>query len=103
MCHSSPSPRLLAAPAEVVKLVVGCKCDEDTAAHTAVADSEAAAFAAKHGALCERCSAKDGINVSALFTQVAVRIVRNGFDYDGKRAQQRGLKQARPAKKKGCC
>ena len=99
---SPPPPS--AAPAEVVKLVVGTKCDADAAATTAVSEAEAQAFATKHGALCERCSAKDGINVSALFTQVAVRIVRNGFDYDGKRkqAQQRGLK-AGASKKKGCC
>jgi hypothetical protein len=98
----------------VVKLVVGTKCDaECSGAATAVSEADVAAFAQKHGAICERCSAKDGLNVSSLFAQVAERIVRNGFDHDGKRSQQRGAAGrggtvrvaagGRVAKKKGCC
>jgi len=71
------------APAEVVKMVVGAK-DDSHGGETAVSSEEAAAFASKHGALCERCSAQDGTNVQDMFKRCAVKIVRNGFDPDGK-------------------
>ena len=96
------------APAEVVKLVVGTKCDSGSGA-TAVSEDEAAAFATKHGAICERCSAKDGIHITELFSQVAVRIVRNGFDHTGNRAAAKAAGRASiqvhggKFKKKGCC
>ena len=53
------------APAEVVKMIVGTKTDGVAGHTTAVSEAEAAAFASKHGALCERCSAKEGTNVKA--------------------------------------
>lgn len=100
------------APAEVVKLVVGTKCDADCGTETAVSEADVAAFARKHGAICARCSAKDGLNVSSLFAQVAERIVRNGFDPNGRRSQRgvagkggtvRVAAGGRATKKKGCC
>ena len=98
------------APAEVVKVIVGLKADGD-AAHTAVAEAEAAAFAAKHGALCARCSARDGgSNVTDIFSGLAEKLVKNGFDPDGtrKRGGQGGVKlggkrAAGDKKKGGCC
>ena len=93
------------APAEVCKMIVGSKCDGGPSASTAVSVADAAAFAAKHGALCERCSAKEDVNVTALFEQIAARVIRNGFDPDGRRRQSQGLKvgAASKQKKKGCC
>ena len=67
------------APAEVVKSVIGLKADAD-APPPAVSEAEAAAFAAKHGALCGRCSARDDTHVTELFSAVAEKLVRNGFD-----------------------
>ena len=98
------------APAEVVKAIVGLKADGN-AAHTAVAEAEAAAFAAKHGALCARCSARDGGDaVTQIFRALAERLVKNGFDPDGtkRRGSQGGVKlggraSAAKAKKGGCC
>ena len=116
--HSPPSFAALArwmvevdrhAPAEVVKSVVGLKADGGVA-HTAVAEAEAAAFAAKHGALCARCSARDGANVTQLFEALAEKVVRNGFDPDGTRRRggapagvKLGGKGGGASKKKGCC
>jgi len=94
------------APAEVVKMVVGAK--SDAGAPAAVSEAEAEAFANKYGALCERCSARDATNVRPMFERLAIKIVRNGFDPDGKRAAGAGrvslgsAKAAAP-KKKGCC
>ena len=95
------------APAEVAKLVVGTKAD--VTAQPSVSEEEAAAFASKHGALCERCSAKDGTNVQRLFERLAEKLVHNGFDPEGRRrgAQQTGgLRVSSGGKKKkkgGCC
>ena len=102
------------APAEVVKSIVGLKADGDNAA-TAVVEAEAATFAAKHGALCARCSARDGAHVTPLFEELAAKVVRNGFDADGTRAARRaskggggsgvklGAKSGGGKKKGGCC
>lgn len=97
------------SPAEVVKMVVGGKCDKHLEGWTEVPEEDAKVFAAKHGALCERCSAKDDSNVTGLFTSLGARIVRNGFG--GKPAA--AAKGAAPVKvgapaapggnKKGCC
>ena len=84
---------------------------DGNAAHTAVAEAEAAAFAAKHGALCARCSARDGGDaVTQIFRALAERLVKNGFDPDGtkRRGSQGGVKlggraSAAKAKKGGCC
>ncbi|KAL1515835.1 hypothetical protein AB1Y20_002451 [Prymnesium parvum] len=96
------------APVEVCKVVVGAKSDAGAA--SAVTVEEAEAFAAKHGAMCERCSARDATNVKELFERVAVKIVRSGFEPDGKARQASenrvslgGGKASRPPKKGGCC
>mmetsp|Transcript_58971 Transcript_58971/g.97490 ORF Transcript_58971/g.97490 Transcript_58971/m.97490 type:complete len:320 (+) Transcript_58971:35-994(+) len=88
------------APAEVVKLVLGCKSDETLGVNNA----DTAAFAAKHGAMCELCSAKDATNVTPVFERLAVRIVRAGFDPDGSKGAVRLStgRQQQPQKKK-CC
>ena len=104
------------APAEVVKLVVGLKADGGPSAPTPVSAADASAFASKHGALCERCSAKEGLNVTSLFEAMADKLVRSGFDVDGARAKRgsaaaggggKGLRAAKGAgaknKKGGCC
>ena len=63
-----------------MKLVLGCKADQPHA----VGEAEAAAFAAKHGAQCQRCSARDATNCYEVFGELAVRIVQNGFNPDGR-------------------
>ena len=91
------------APAEVVKVLVGTKCDEAGGAPTAVSMEEATLFASKHGALSERCSAKmDDTNSSVrqLLERVAEKIVRNGFR---PAAHSTGLSASKKAKKKGGC
>jgi small GTP-binding protein len=87
------------APAEVVKLVIGTKCDGGGGG--VVSEEEAQAFASKHGALCQRCSAKDGNGVFALFEALAAKVVRNGFNPDGRLSI--GRKQGQAKKKKGGC
>ncbi len=96
------------APAEVVKAVVGLKADAGVA--TVVSEAEAASFAGKHGAICVRCSARDGANVPQLFEALAEKLVRNGFDPDGTRRRGQGGNvklggKGGAAKKqsKGCC
>ena len=101
------------APVEVCKMVVGAKSDTGVVAD--VSEAEAADFAAKHGALCERCSARDATNVREMFERLGAKIVRNGFDPDGKQRSSAangrvslsgagaGAKGSGSAKKKGCC
>jgi len=64
------------APVEVVKVVLGAKCDQVST----VGEVEAVAFAARHGARCERCSAKDATNVREIFERLAEQIYKAGFD-----------------------
>ena len=77
------------APPEVVKSVVGLKADGG-AEGSAVSAADAAAFASKHGALCARCSARDGAHITPLFEALAERVVKNGFDPDGTRRRGGG-------------
>ena len=115
-CHSPTSFASLSrwmgevdrhAPAEVCKCIVGSKCDDGPGAATPVSEADAEAFATKHGALNGRCSAKTDSNVRAVFEQIAQRIIRHGFNPEGRRSSKAvGLKlgAAAPAqKKKGCC
>ncbi|KAL3892670.1 MAG: hypothetical protein SGPRY_014903, partial [Prymnesium sp.] len=95
------------APAEVCKMIVGAKCDDGV--EPAVSEATALALAAKHGAMCERCSALNAKNVKEMFERLAVRIVRNGFDPEGKtRASGEdrvslSSQTSEKGKKKGCC
>ena len=93
-------------PAEVVKMVVGCKCDDGDHG-TAVSASEASSFAAKHGALCERCSAKADSNIMPAFEALAAKMIRNGFKPDGVAQAKQGIHVGTSAPKKGkkggCC
>lgn len=96
------------APAEVVKVIVGLKCDAGAGAATAVSTAEATEFAQKHGALSERCSAKQGTGIFTLFEHLGEKLVRSGFDPDGTRARRRSSKAglaggAKGKKKAGCC
>ena len=87
-------------PAEVVKMIVGSKCDG--VGETAVTAAEAEEFASKHGALCVRCSAKEDTNVRDLFQQVALKIIKHGFNPSG--GSHAGVKVSEQTrKKKGCC
>ena len=88
------------APGEVVKVVVGLKYDAVGA--TSVAEADAVAFAQKHGALCERCSAKAGTGIFELFEHLGAKLVHNGFDPDGlsSSAKQRKSKSGLPGGKK---
>ena len=90
------------APAEVCKIVVGTKWDGSGVMGTAVAPADAEAFAEKHGALHERCSARDGNGVFQVFERLADKVVRAGFDPDSGKGG--GLHVGGGAKKKkGCC
>ncbi len=75
------------APAEVAKLVIGTKMDMGSA----VPDADADAFAAKHGAASQRCSAKDtsDADLKAIFQLLATRVVSAGFNPDGKKDRGR--------------
>ena len=85
-------------------MIVGLKADGG-GAHTAVGMAEASAFAARYGALCERCSAKDGNNVFLVFERMADKVVRNGFSPEGApRGGGGGVRVgSQGRKKKGCC
>eukprot|EP00966_Prymnesium_polylepis_P311001 7185466-Prymnesium_polylepis.1 len=74
-------------------MVVGAK--SDAGAPAAVSEAEAEAFANKYGALCERCSARDATNVRPMFERLAIKIVRNGFDPDGKVCASAAVEAAR--------
>ena len=75
------------APAEVAKLVIGTKMDLSSA----VPEADADAFAAKHGAASQRCSAKDtsDADLKAIFQLLATRVVSAGFNPDGKKDRGR--------------
>lgn len=95
------------AQVEVCKMVVGAKCD--LGVEPVVSEADAAGFAAKHGALCERCSAHDGSNIREMFERLATNIVRHGFNPNGKLRSSNDLgvklatERTASSQKKGTC